>query len=374
MRSQDSFLSRAIPCLVIDARMLRVASHGIAAYVIAIAEALKSILLTRHLSYKVVFLVHSPPKAVLKLLKPFEVQHTKSAFLSPFEIFEIPWLLKKLKTDLYHSPSFSSLLYCPSHSVVTLHDLNHLHFGGWLKKLYYKTAVRFFASRALEVLTVSECSKQEILKWLKLPPTQVTVILNAIPRIENLNQDPSCPTALTSEEALASVLFKKYQLHSKQYFFCLSNLKPHKNLKTLFEAYRLLQSEVKNLWPLVVNVPEEPSSSSSPPPQTLNIKRVGVLSESCKKLLLRSAGGFVFPSLYEGFGLPPVEAILEGVPLAVSQIAAHEEALQDLDPSELYWVVEPQSVKQWQLALKKLFENKVNAPFQSVPSSSSLSE
>jgi glycosyltransferase involved in cell wall biosynthesis len=224
---------------------------------------------------------------------------------------------------------------------VTIHDLNHLIYGSWSKRIYYQTLLRSFALRSTAITTVSEFSKREISNWLKIPEVQIEVVYNSLGFLHI-----DSPQANPSESIL-----KKQGLNSGNYFFCLSNSKPHKNLSLLVTAYQNYRRQNPHAWPLVMNVHDFSMH--------LGIQSVGPVSGSDSSFLLANAGGMLFPSLYEGFGLPPIEAALFGIPLAVSRIPPHEEGLIDLSPNEVSWIA-PNHLEGWTHAFQQLQNGEIS--------------
>lgn len=338
------------PRVIIDARMVRKVPHGVARYVTQIAKGLRECHLITPLSYKPLFLI-SPEMKDQNAFSEFETIETDIPFLSPWEIIKIPKLLKKFNSDLYHSPSFSSILNCPCKSIVTIHDLNHLNYGNLPKKLYYHFILRKFALNSETIITVSEFSRRELANWLKISPQKIQIVYNAIDS-QFFKPKNSKATESLDQEAETQFL-KNLGLVSGKYFFCLSNAKPHKNLELLTKAYQNFSEQHSMKWPLVITV--HPFSKIN------GIKEVGGLQEKEAKILLQNAGGMFFPSLYEGFGLPPVEAAVAGVPLAISKIPPHEEGLQDLGTNEVLWV-SPRNLEGWSNAFFQIYQGKVQAP------------
>jgi glycosyltransferase involved in cell wall biosynthesis len=320
--------------ILIDARMVEAVPHGIARYVTQIAWGLEQVRHSSPLPYDPVFLVNHEVEKTLPFAL-FQTQVSDVPFLNPKEIFKIPVLLKNLGAAAYHSPSFSSLWASPCPTLVTIHDLNHLTYGSLSKKIYYQVLLKRFALNSQTVMTVSEFSRQEISKWLKVEPESIEVIHNAL-----TPEDFKIP-----EPSFSKAFLEKLGLTPHEYFFCLSNPKPHKNLSLLVDAYQAFNKQLKKPWPLVLTVSE---FSSRP-----GIVSVGPLKPLEVNVLLSHAAGFFFPSLYEGFGLPPIEAALTGAPLVVSRIPPHEEGLADLSPNEVLWV-QPQDIHGWVNAFHKI--------------------
>ncbi len=315
-----------LPRVVIDGRMVGEISHGISRYVRMIAKGLAE---RSSLPYEPVFLV-SPGRSAM--FSGFETIEQRTPFLDPTELVLLPIALWKAKAKLYHSPSFSSLPAAPCPWIVTIHDLNHLTYGGAMERAYYETLLKSFAERAKAVLTVSEFSKGEIERWnLRLRPE---VIYNAID-----------PQFLKEGGDIAPTL-ELFGLSRDRFFICLANEKPHKNLATLvlaFQAFRESSAAAKEfrLGVSVKGYAGEPG-----------VVAADGLSDSEVHALIRGSRALVFPSIYEGFGLPPVEGAALGAALIVSDIPAHREALRDLSPSDVIWV-KPLAEAEWTAALKR---------------------
>lgn len=323
-----------LPILVIDARMVFEIPHGIARFVSQITTGLSQL---KNLSYRPVFLINRQLQNT-QVFSPFEVHKMDAPFLHWKELFEIPRVLKRLNAAAYHSPSFSSLLSCPCPSILTLHDLNHIQFGSLSKKIYYQTVLRSFAKRST-LTSVSKFSQTEIAQWLGIPSSQIHLIYNAVSR----------PEATGYSDAFLN----EKKLESGKYFFCLSNPKPHKNLSTLVQAYRQFSQKQKNPWPLVL--------ATHFGADTPGVRAIGGVTQAQATLLLKNCSGLFFPSSYEGFGLPPLEGALQGVPIAISKIPPHQEGLVDLESQEICWV-SPFDTEGWVSAFQKVQNREVQAP------------
>ena len=324
--------------VVIDARMVTAIPHGFSRYVSRLAEGLSQVRASvAGLPYEPVFLVSSGEGE----FHGFETQSARSAFLNPRELIEIPRLLRELGAALYHSPTFSSLLHAPCPWIQTVHDLNHLQFGGTREKLYYRFLLKPFARRARVLATVSEFSQKEIAKWLELESASIEVIHNAIE-----------PPPRLSNEMIRKTL-SDFGLQERSYFLCLSNAKPHKNLALLADAFARHRAGPSAKWPLVVSVRGLP--------ETEGLIQAGPIGNEAGQALVAAAGAVVFPSIYEGFGLPPVEAASQGIPILVSDIAPHREGLRDLRPEEARWV-NPLDKEGWSAAFDMAERGHLTAP------------
>jgi glycosyltransferase involved in cell wall biosynthesis len=289
------------PRVVIDARMVGPVGHGIGNYVLQLAEALAK----RELAYEPCYLLHHscPPDSLLRSLPHAE---TAIPFLHPREIWALANEIAQLEPALYHSPSFASLARYPCPHVQTVHDLNHLRFGGWKEKTYYRLLLLPSLRKAKAVLSVSRSSAEELSAWLRSHGCnrELAVASNSI-----------LPFPLP-ERPMAAL--ERFGLRPDAYFFALSNPKPHKNLAFLEEAYAAARAEMPELPPLVLSVPGGIGGG---------IVHTGPLADLEIGALLQNARAFFFPSLYEGFGRPPLEAALHGTVPWVSDLPVHREVL-----------------------------------------------
>ncbi len=304
------------PKVVIDARMVGEVPHGIARYVLLAAQGMEGIRAAdlARFPFEPWYLVDPKinPAPSTVGLPADRCLAVSASFLEKVELFKIPRILRTAQASLYWSPSFSSLLPgifgagCPW--VVTVHDLNHLHFGTRAQRLYYEFLLKPFCLKARKVLTVSEFSKGELLSWLELPEEKIEVVYNAV--------DPKLFGGLEKAKLSGPT--------DSPYFLCLGNPKPHKNLSILLEAYQEVRTKRlargKSCWDLVVSGMSGPSENG--------VRFLAKIPDEELAGWIQGAQAMVFPSLYEGFGLPPVEAASLGVPVIVSDIPPHREGLR----------------------------------------------
>jgi glycosyltransferase involved in cell wall biosynthesis len=214
------------------------------------------------------------------------------------------WLLCH-RQRLFFSPGYNSPVPYSGRFVFTLHDLNHLRVpanSSAAKRAYYRHIIRPACHRAVLVLTVSEFSRREIAAWAELGDGKIVNVGNGV----------GYPFVATGTK------------HAPGYSYLLyvGSRKPHKNLPRLLKAFA-----ISEIHPDVrLTIAGEPT-----PSVVAQIKQLGLearvefaRSSSNEDLasLYRGALAFVFPSLYEGFGLPPLEAMACGTPVLASNAAA----------------------------------------------------
>lgn len=304
--------------IAIDARMISPGSmHGIARYVYELLTCLKG---TAGAGFEI-YIVVNPDSPLEQLAWPehMKLVTVKGSWISLRQQWELPRLLKSIKADLFHAPSFMAPLACPCRLVMTIHDLNHMvlpQFYTPFHQFYYQIFVRSCIRRSEYILTVSHFSKDEIVRNLDISPEKVFVTYNGV----SDNYQP-----VTDTEHLAWVR-DLYEL-PEQFIFCLSNNKPHKNVHQLVRAY--CHSNVT--IPLVLACPVDASIIRIA--ENYGKKHLIYFSKFIDEEHLPSVYSmthlFVYPSTYEGFGLPPLEALSCGAPVVVARSSSLPEVVGD---------------------------------------------
>jgi glycosyltransferase involved in cell wall biosynthesis len=239
----------------------------------------------------------------------------------------IPLALRREGVTLFHAPHYVLPPLVRCRSVVTIHDCIHLMFPQYLPNrmalTYARTSIRLAAHRATRVMTVSESSKRDILRFVDLQPEKIDVIYNAYD--ERFGVEPC-------EEDVVRVR-ERYQLHD-EFVLYAGNVKPHKNLERLIDAFHLVRKRGLEHLKLVM-IGDEISRYSSLRRAVHRhqlhkyVRFLGYLPEATLAVMYRLAGVFVFPSLYEGFGLPPLEAMASGTPVVTSNVSSLPEVAGD---------------------------------------------
>ncbi len=244
----------------------------------------------------------------------------------------LPRLAKELRLDLLHSMGYVSVLRAPCPAIVTIHDLNYLHIPmPWHRRVTLEWFVTRSARRASAVVTVSEFSKREICERLGVPPDRVCVTPNA--PVDGLSG--AAPVSRQSR---------------KNHILALSSPSPHKNIQRLIEAFRRIAAA----HPAATLVIAGHLSADVSVPSDLRprIELRGYIGRTELAGLYQAARAFIMPSLYEGFGIPVVEAMSVGTPVACSNAASLPEIAGDAA-----LMFDPRSVDDIAAALSRLLDD-----------------
>ncbi len=265
----------------------------------------------------------TPPKLVVTGARPFGIA----------EQWAIPRLATRLKPDVLCIPAFNGPLLQPVPTIVCIHDLIHLRYPryyGRRKVLYYRLVVRTTARKAAAVVTVSEFSKREIVEEFGLPPEKVHVISNGVEELflEAGRRPHGRPVGLLRG--------------SFPYVMAVVNPKPHKNALAVVEAFRAaigLDARTDLHLVIVGDPGPEAMRVTTSPEVAGRIRIFSKLGDHDMAALYAGAECLLFPSLYEGFGLPVIEAMACGTPVITSRLTAIPEVAGEaafyVDPCDI---------------------------------------
>jgi len=256
-------------------------------------------------------------------------------------------LLKENNISLYHT-TYISPIQTSCDTIVTIHDIlfeTHPQFFTKQEVWRNKLLVRRSAMKAKQIHTVSEYSKQAIVKLYGIPEEKVYVIPNGV--------DLSKFSADNKQEAKGIVL-QKYGVEN--YILTVGRIEPRKNHISLLKAYQLLKERKVNCGKLVIV--GKPDFSSKPffdMIDNLNLQQDVQIIDSVDDHMLpyiyRAADLFVYPSFAEGFGIPPLEAMASGVPVISSNTTAIPEIIGNAG-----LLIDPNSSEQIAAAIDKLLK------------------
>ena len=235
----------------------------------------------------------------------------------------LPNALRRDQLDLLHCPDFLAPFWNFGRripTIITIHDLNVLRFpSNFTGRTYWawRLQAQISSIRAALILTDSQASKQDIIRLLKVPAHKIRVTLAAA--------DPGFAPSPAAEIARIKT---KYGL--EQYIFWVGSLMPQKNLERLLRAFALLKKNDSIPYKLLLG---GQSAWGSQPYHSLiselglegEVLLPGFIPSADLAPLYSGADLFIFPSLYEGFGLPPLEAMACGTPVAVSNVSSMPE-------------------------------------------------
>ena len=241
----------------------------------------------------------------------------------PWEQLLAPLLLRQNGADLFHGVLNVLPLACPVPGVVTVHDLAFIRFPQTFRaynRTYLDFATRMSVRRAVQILAVSEHTKRELVGLLGVPAERVVVTPNAV-RAHFRPPEPATLAAFRASKGLP-----------ERFVLYVGTLEPRKNLTTLLSAYAeiarrhdvpLLVGGGKGwLYDAVFQRLEELGLRE-------RVHFVGYIEEEELPLWYAAATVFVFPSIYEGFGMPPLEAMACGTPVITSNSSSLPEVVGD---------------------------------------------
>ena len=244
----------------------------------------------------------------------------------------IPFDLHRQRLDVVHIPHHEAPFFTPSKLVVTIHDCVHLlfpqedssNFGNYRSYLQTKRVVH----AAQHVLAVSRSTKDDLINIFELPDSKISVVHNALDE----------RFAFTHTPGERKQVLERYQL--KDPFVLYSGkIRPHKNVHRLIEAFAVLKNELgdsdryKNLKLIIIG--DELSKHQYLRLTVIrsgaqqDVRFFGFVPYPILRVFYQSAEVFAFPSLYEGFGLPPLEAMANRAPVLASNTSSLPEVLED---------------------------------------------
>lgn len=251
----------------------------------------------------------------------------------------MPWLLAKAKLDLVHFPHFNVPIFYGGRFVVTIHDLILIKYPTvrattlspwlyWLKNWAYRTVIWSAVHRATAIITVSEFTKQDILKHFSLPADKVKVIYEGV-----ANLAKGRDSLFVKNYDKGSLL--RYNI-SKPFLLYVGNAYPHKNLERLLKVFSKIKSQQSDLQLVLVGKEDYFYKQLKIVAAQMSLWHAGDFSpvvftgyvaDEDLEILFKEAAAYVFPSFYEGFGLPPLEAMAKGCAVVSSERSSMPEIL-----------------------------------------------
>ena len=276
---------------------------------------------------------------------PRFARHNASIEKLIWEQYSVPFAAHKARVDLLYIPYFAPPFFPGVPSVITIHDVIPLRIPQYRadpKMRAYLQLITRASHKATLIITVSQHAKQDIMDALKLPAERIRVIYEAAGE----EYHP------ITDQALLSRVRENYGLTGR-YVLYLGGLDQRKNVPQLVRAFAQLYKQLRDpdLQLLIAGNPDKQTGPLFPDPRS-GAAELGItdqiicrfIEEEDKPAIYSGASVFVFPSLYEGFGLPPLEAMSCGTPVICSNRTSLPEVVGDaaitLDPDTMHEMVE----------------------------------
>lgn len=292
--------------IYINGRFLTQKITGVQRYAEEIIKALDSQINDKK-NYKWILLV---PKNIIRNLKLENVEVKKVGYLKGhlWEQIELPFYCK----------DGILLNFCGCAPIVKKNQMTTIHdaavcvmpesfsflFRSWYKLMFYVVG-----KRAKKIFTVSEFSKKELNKYFNIPLEKIEITYNGINHMENIKPNNN--------------IFYKCGIEKNNYILAVSSLNPSKNFKLILKTAKVLPE-----YNFIIaggtnsNVFKEQGFEITP-----NVKFIGYVNDEELAALYKNANCFIYPSIYEGFGIPPLEAMYFNCPVIVSDIAVFHEVI-----------------------------------------------
>lgn len=226
-----------------------------------------------------------------------------------WEQIELPiYLLFHHRPFLLNFGSPGPLFY--RNRLVTVHDITfkvHPEWFSWIYSTYYRFITPIYTRFSRKIITVSDFSKRELQNWLKIPNSKIEIVHNAVSKsiVNSLN------STLNKEE---------------KYILTVASIDPRKNMFRLIEAFKLIEKTI-NVKLIIVGRSSKLFNIKIT--EDIRSKSIGYVTDKELAFLYQNAECFVYPSLYEGFGIPPLEAMSFNCPVVLSNIPVFNEIYGD---------------------------------------------
>jgi glycosyltransferase involved in cell wall biosynthesis len=315
--------------IVIDAR--RVRDFGIGSYIRSLVHALGAI---DHLNRYTLVSGPAEVRTLTGLPENFRTAVYRQSDLHPLNNLAFPLFLRKLSPDLAHIPLNRVPLLMVRPYVVTVHDLSSLLFefhGSDTEMKLRRYVYRRGLLRANRVISVSETTRRDLHNLLGIPLAHIRRVYEA--------PDPGfIPEGVGGDEQARQRILERYQIH---YPFLLyaGNIRPHKNVPRLVEAFAVVRDELsshplyKDLRLIIIGdtISQYPAVRQAVIKSRAEavVRFMGFVPFDTLRCFYESAAAFVFVSRYEGFGLPPLEAMACGTPVVTSNVSSLREVVGD---------------------------------------------
>ena len=304
--------------IAIDARKIR--DFGIGTYIRNLTRGLAS--LDRENQY-LILVGQNGKEALGPLPDNFELITATAPVYSLREQVALSWRLHRLGADLYHATHYVLPSIVPCRAVVTIHDIIHILYPEFLPSrlafLYAQRMIRRSLSRGDRIITVSKNSRADILRFYDVDESRIEAVYNGVEDLFHHHLETADLDRWMSQLDL-----------ERPYILFVGNPKPHKNLDNVIRAYAKAR-ETHGIRAPLVCVGSRPEADFKIRQRAAqlgvedNMLLLGHVAQEALPAIYQGATLFLYPTLYEGFGLPVIEAMASGVPVITSNTSALEE-------------------------------------------------
>jgi len=273
-----------------------------------------------------------------KFVRPYP--YKKLAGITRFVINQTIFPSIAKNYDIVYFPStYGSFLL--ENQIITVHDLIGLYFSQHiLQYLYFKYALKFILKKAKIIITISKNTKNDVIKFFDVNPQKIKVVYNGI------NHEVFYPRKNSK-----TYILHRYKI--SDYILAVGSSYPHKNIHRLIEAFIKFQKMYPHITLAITGYPTPYQKELIKKYNLENVKFLGYIPLGDMPYLYSVAKCLVYPSLYEGFGLPPLEAMACGCPVAVSNSSSLPEVCGN---AAIFF--DPYSVEDIKNAIEQVFINK----------------
>jgi glycosyltransferase involved in cell wall biosynthesis len=256
----------------------------------------------------------------------------------------LPGWLRKHKIDVVHIPSYRRMLYfAPCALVATIHDLAQFHVAhkyDWARMAYGRVIARRLAARQDDIIAISQSTARDIERFFHVKPDRIHVIYNGV------DQERFAP----ADHPQAKVEVAKRWSLGRPFFLYVSRVEhPLKNHARLIDAFNQFRAVSSVEWDLAFvgsdwHGADVIHAMAQQSPYRRDIRFLGFVEDAALPILYLAADAMVYPSLFEGFGMPPIEAMSCGCPVLSSRRGSLDEVLGNsagiFDPERVDEIVE----------------------------------
>lgn len=276
-----------------------------------------------HQTQFVIYLRDKPRDEFPPLSQYFQYRIIKGSFLWSQLFLPLNLYLKK-EIDVFFSPAHYAPRFCPVPTVVTIHDLSYFYYPDeFLKKDLYqlKNWTKYSVEKAQKIIAVSTTTKKDLIKFYQIPETKIDIVHNGFYSV------------IPSESRRKVGRSREISKIEKPYILYVGTIQPRKNLIILIEAFNLLLKEKPEYSLIIAGKKGWLYQPIFQKVKELNLEDkiifTGYIIDEEKTELCANASLFVLPSLYEGFGIPILEAMNFGCPVIASSTSSLPEIGED---------------------------------------------